>query len=101
MSAGRNTVTLYSTVTGGTLLIGLILFAPWPLWASLILVVALATALILLAKAIGSRSGTSPRPEPTFTFTGGPSTDLRRTRVSDVLLPTDLQDYSFLFSATV
>lgn len=98
MSASRNTMKLYFAVVGGALLIGLALFAPWQLWAPLALA-ALGTVLALLAKAAGRQPSRPSRPEPGFGHV--PPTDIGRTRVTDVPLPTNLEDYSLLFSATI
>jgi hypothetical protein len=99
VSAGRNPVTLYLAVTGGVILIGLILFAPRPLWVSLVTAAVLGTALLFVMRPAGRRPARPPEPE--FGYVGGPAADVRRTRVTDIHLPTDLPDYFFLFSATV
>lgn len=100
MSAGRNTVMMYLAVAGGMILVGLILFAPWPLWITLLMVAAFATVLLLVARPSGRRAA-APRPEPVFGYASGSTMGSGRTRVSDILLPTELPDYFFLFSATV
>lgn len=101
MSAGRNTLTVYLAVVGGMILVGLILFAPWPLWITLLVVAAFATALLFVTRSSGRRAATPPRPEPVFSYASGSAMGVGRTRVSDILLPTDLPDYFFLFSASV
>jgi hypothetical protein len=103
VNAGRNTTTLYLAVAGGLIFVGLILFSPWPLWISLVMAVLVGTALLLVARPSGRRrvvAGTA-RPEAAFEYASGPATDVRRTRLTDVPLPSDLPDYFFLFSATV
>jgi hypothetical protein len=81
MSSGRNTVTVHFAIIGGVLLVGLILFAPWPLWASLVPTLALVTAGILLVKTGNRRSSPSPTPEPTFTYVAAPPVERRQERV--------------------
>lgn len=99
MSYGHNTVTVFFAIIGGLLLIGLILFAPWLLWASLILVLAVVAAVLLLVRAISRRS--TPPLEPSFTYAPVPTVERRTEPVTDVLLPSIREDYYFLFSATV
>lgn len=101
MITGRNTATLYLTITGGVILIGLIVFAPWPRWISLLAAAGLGTALLYVtgpAKRLPTR--TSP-PDPAPGLVPRPMSDVRRTHLPDTLLPTNLPDYFFLFSATV
>jgi hypothetical protein len=98
MGAGRNTVTLYLTIVGGAIFIGLVLFAPWPVRAVLI-VAAVGTALAALFKARRRRSDRLSQPKTDFRY--APPTNVKRARISDVLLPTSLKDYSFLFSGTI
>ncbi|MEV0407282.1 hypothetical protein [Actinoallomurus sp. NPDC050550] len=102
MSAGRNTTTLYLAVTGGLIFVGLVLFAPWPLWISLVAAAGFGTALLFASRHAGPPSARTSRPEPMLGYVPHPAADVRRTRVvTDIALPTDLPDYSFLFSATV
>lgn len=101
MRSGRNTATLYLVVVGGAILVGLILFAPWPLWISFLTTATLGTALLYLTRSSGRRAARSPQPEPMFGYASEPAMGVRRTRISDIPLPTDLPDYRFLFSATV
>lgn len=101
MSSGRNTVMGYFAIIGGVLLIGLILFAPWPVWTSLMLAVAVMTAVVLLVKLARRQSRLSPLPEPTFAYTPTPPMDRREGRITHVLLPSCREDYYFMFSAMV
>ncbi|MCW2875936.1 MAG: hypothetical protein JWQ95_36 [Sphaerisporangium sp.] len=103
MSSGRNTVTVYFVAMGGVLLFGLVLFAPWPLWTSLVLAVALVTAAVLLVRAAGRRRSSRPSPEPSTRYVPPPPppVERREQRVVQVPLPSEEEDYDFLFSATV
>jgi hypothetical protein len=96
MSTGRTTVTVYFAITGGALLIGR--FAPWPVWISLVLALAVVVTVVLLAV---RRSSPSPPPETALTYAAVPSVERREERVTDILLPSKREDYYFLFSATV
>lgn len=101
MNTGRNTATPYLAVTGGAILIGLILFAPWPLLISLGTAGALGAGLLLLTWPTGQRAARTSRSEPMFGNAADPAANVRRSRVTDIPLPTELPDYHFLFSATV
>lgn len=101
MNTGRNIVTPYLAVTGGAILIGLILFAPWPLLISLGTAGALGVGLLLLTWPTGRRAARTSRFEPMSGNAASPAANVRRSRVTDIPLPTELPDYHFLFSATV
>ncbi|RKS78879.1 hypothetical protein BZB76_0313 [Actinomadura pelletieri DSM 43383] len=101
MSAGRSITTLYFVVIGGTILIGLILFAPWPLWIPFIAIAALGGVLLYVVKATRRQRTGHPLPEPAFEYTSAPVADNRGTRLTGVLLPTSRPDYFFQFSAIV
>lgn len=101
MTAGRNTATLYLAIAGGVILVGLIIFAPWPLWISLLAAATLGISLLLVRSSFDRRRTSSSQPESAFGYTSSPTVDFRRTRVTDIPLPSDLPDYRFLFSATV
>ncbi|WP_117397818.1 hypothetical protein [Actinomadura spongiicola] len=101
MSAGRSITTLYFVVIGGTILIGLVLFAPWPLWIPFIAIAALGGVLLYVVKAARHRRAGYPLPEPAFEYTSVPVADNRGTRLTGVLLPTSRPDYFFQFSAIV
>lgn len=100
MSAGRGTTALYLGVIGGLILIGVVLFAPWPLWISVVAATALGATVLVVAGASERRPAVSSGAEPWFGNEPEPTLN-RRTRVSEVPLPTNLEDYFFLFSATV
>jgi hypothetical protein len=99
MSSGRNTVTVYFVIIGGVLLVGLVYFAPWPLWATLLVAVAFAIVVILQARAPGHRRSSLPH-EPSTLYVPPPA-ERREQRVVQVSLPSNEEDYDFLFSATV
>ena len=100
MHTGRNTATPYLAITGGAILAGVILFAPWPLWILLAIAAALGAALLVATKII-NRPVRATLPEFTFEDTFAETAAAKRTPVKDVLLPSSLPDYHFLFSATV
>ncbi|GLZ13485.1 hypothetical protein Acsp04_37200 [Actinomadura sp. NBRC 104425] len=101
MSTGRSTVTLYSAVAGGAILVGVVLFAPWPLWISLAPAAVLGAGLLFVTRSPGRRLDMPPRPNPVFGEEFSATEGAKRRRVTDVQLPTSLPDYAFLFSATV
>lgn len=98
MSTGRNTVAMYFAITGGVLLIGR--FAPWSVWISLALALAVVVTVVLL-KAMRRRSSPPPPPKTALTDAAVSSAERREERVTDVLLPSKREDYYFLFSGTV
>ncbi|MDF5753154.1 hypothetical protein [Spongiactinospora sp. TRM90649] len=100
MSQGRGTVDMYFAAIGTVLLLGLGYFAPWPFWASVLLVSALVAGAILVTR----RAGRRPRPESTpaySSFPPAPRPEQRRKQVEEIPLPSSTKDYNFLFSATV
>jgi hypothetical protein len=99
MSSGRDTVTTYFAIIGGLLMIGLLAFAPLPGWGRLMLGLALVTTALVLA--CGSLWRRRPA-EATFVAEDTtPQPVHERKHITDVLLPSSRDDYSFLFTATV
>lgn len=98
MSSGRTTVTIYLVVFCGLILVALILFAPRPLWLGFLLVV------LLTAGGLGLMKGrhrweepyAHPAPQPPVM-----PVEHRAHRLAAVALPSNWEDYDFVFSATV
>lgn len=105
MCAGRNVTTVYFTITAGVVLLGLIFFAPWPLWIAFGLTFSIFGLLLFRArKTRGEPSRVSSSTAFAYPRTHGgpaPAADVRATRLPDVLLPSRTPDYRFQFSATV
>ncbi|MER6826890.1 hypothetical protein ABT352_12965 [Streptosporangium sp. NPDC000563] len=100
MSQGRETVNLYFFTIGAVLLAGLIYFAPWPFWASALLVGALVTSAILVART--ASRGTKPDLAPAYSsFVPVTEPEQGRKQVAEIPLPSSAKDYDFLLSATV
>ncbi|MGI5207470.1 hypothetical protein ACQEU6_38560 [Spirillospora sp. CA-108201] len=79
---------------------GLMIFAPWPLWTAFGAAVAIFGLLLLRAgKPRGQRRRNSP--SEVFAYAPAAAADVRATRLPDVLLPSRSPDYRFQFSATV
>lgn len=101
MSSGRNTVLIYLLVVSGILLAGLIAFAPNVIRVPAVLV-ALTTLLVLLFRGVISRRQSTPLEEPTsYVSPPPPHVEPRKHRVEQVPVPSQEDDYDFLFSATV
>ncbi|MBG0817567.1 hypothetical protein [Planomonospora sp. ID82291] len=98
MSSGRNTVTIYFTVFGGLILAGLVLFAPRQIWSWLLPVLLLAGLAVAGTKVFGRRPVPPPRPEP---YRPVIPVESGEQRVVQVPLPSNEEDYDFLFSAVV
>jgi hypothetical protein len=100
MNTRGNAAWVTGVITAEMFTIGLIVFAHWPTWAALVLTLALAIMVIVLTH-VRCRWPNLPPPEPEVTYVAMPPTERRKGRVTDVLLPSELEDYYFLFSATV
>lgn len=98
MSSGRRTVTVYFVVFAGLILAGLIAFAPLPFWVWIVLTAA-AGVVVLLIRGIGRRADAEPSMETPYV--PPPPPEPREQQVIDVALPSEEEDYDFLFSATV
>lgn len=100
MCAGRNVTTIYFAVTAGAVLVGLMLFAPWPLWTAFATAFTIFGLLLFRERNTRSQSkGSSP--PAAFTYASAPASDVRAKRLTDVLLPSRSADYRFQFSAMV
>jgi hypothetical protein len=100
MNTRRNAAWVTGVITAAILTIGLIVFAHWPAWAALVLTLALAGMAIVLMH-VQRRWPNLPPPEPEVTYVAMRQPERRKGRVTGVLLPSELEDYYFLFSATV
>ncbi|MBG0829019.1 hypothetical protein HS041_14695 [Planomonospora sp. ID67723] len=98
MGSGRRTITIYFTVFAGLLLTGLIVFAPFPRWVWAALA-AVAGAALLIVRYLGRGTHATSPVEPTYFLP--PPVENREHQVVDVALPSQEEDYDFLFSATV
>ncbi|WP_326828559.1 hypothetical protein OIE13_20310 [Streptosporangium sp. NBC_01810] len=99
MGSGHRTVTVYFVAFAGLILAGLILFAPLPPWAWVVVAV-VAGIVVVLAMRVPSR-GTDSAPPVETTYLPPPPIEPREQRVVEVALPSMEDDYDFLFSATV
>ncbi|MFB9622032.1 hypothetical protein [Nonomuraea helvata] len=101
MSSGRNTVTIYAFAVGGILLAGLIAFAPRGIWLTAV-GIALVALTVLLFRLWGQRGRHGPvEPSTLYVPPPPPPIEPREQRVEQVPLPSQEEDYDFLFSATV
>jgi hypothetical protein len=100
MDTRRNTPWVTSVLIAAVFAIGLIGLAHWPVWAALALTLVLATVAIVLIRGRRHRLNQLPA-ESEFTAAGMPPPVRRKERVTEVHLPSELEDYYFLFSATV
>ncbi|GGP96345.1 hypothetical protein GCM10010187_10060 [Actinomadura coerulea] len=100
MCAGRNVTTIYFAATAGAVLAGLMLFAPWPLWAAFAATFAIFGLLLFRTRNTRSQPKGGSLPAA-FAFAPAPAADVRATRLPDVLLPSESPDYRFQFSAMV
>ncbi|MBT2232303.1 hypothetical protein [Nonomuraea sp. NEAU-A123] len=102
MSSGRNTVMIYLCVIGGVLLAGLVAFAPWEIWLSAV-ALALVVAVGSLYRFVMARRRTTAPIEPSSLYVPPPPPPVepREQRVDQVPLPSQEDDYDFLFSAVV
>lgn len=101
-------VTVYFTVIGGLLLAGLVMFAPWPPWMTLGIAAVLAAAGLLATLLFRRGQGSLPPSSPEIfapEFDEPPMPPLgaeqRQCHVEKVPLPSGLNGYDFVFSATV
>lgn len=101
MSTGRGTVTAYFAVTFAVSLIAFTRFVHLPVWASFIPATAVGGAVALLRKAVSTWSSPSPPPQPTPLYIPVPPVERRKESITGVLLPSNREDYYFLFSAVV
>lgn len=99
MGSGRRTVTIYFVAFAGLILAGLILFAPLPPWAW-VMVVVVAGIVVVLTMRVTGRGTDSARSVET-TYLPPPPIEPRERRIVEVALPSMEEDYDFLFSATV
>ncbi|TQS22494.1 hypothetical protein [Microbispora sp. KK1-11] len=98
MSSGRRTVTVYFVLFAGLILAGLIAFAPVPPWVWIVLAAATAVV-VLLVRSIGR--GTDDALPVEMPYSPPTPPEPREQRIIDVALPSEEEDYDFLFSAAV
>ncbi|MFB9967190.1 hypothetical protein ACFFOP_31940 [Sinosporangium siamense] len=87
-------------VAGGALLVGVVYFAPWPVWALLVTVILVAAAVVLSRRAFHGRS-ISAAPETPRPYIPVAPVQRQESPVERVALPSSVEDYDFLLSATV
>ncbi|MFG1966078.1 hypothetical protein [Nonomuraea sp. NPDC049028] len=102
MSSGRNTVMIYLCVTGGVLLAGLVAFAPRQIWLPAV-ALAFVIAVVPLYRFVmaSRRTRASMEPSTLYVPPPPPPVEPREQRVDQVPLPSQEDDYDFLFSAVV
>ncbi|MEU3355460.1 hypothetical protein [Streptomyces sp. NPDC037389] len=101
MTSGHKTLTAFLTVIGALLIVIIGLCVEWPLWAWPASTAVLAMAAVVAVKAADRRRSPFPRElmlEPDLPI---PPLERREQRITDVALPSDTDDYDFIFSATV
>ncbi|RLU84933.1 hypothetical protein CTZ27_26645 [Streptomyces griseocarneus] len=101
MSSGHKTMTAFLTVICALVLAIAGLSLGWPLWVWPVLGVVLVTGASLTVKAVTRPKGPIPREltlEPDVPI---PHLERWERIVTDVALPSALDDYDFLFSATI
>ncbi|MEU8579995.1 hypothetical protein [Streptomyces abikoensis] len=101
MTSGHKTLTAFLTVIGALLVVIIGLCVEWPLWAWPASAAVLAASAVVAVKAADRRRSPFPQElmlEPDLPI---PPLERREQRVTDVALPSDTDDYDFIFSATV
>jgi hypothetical protein len=89
-------VTIYLVVSCGLILVALVLFAPQPLWLGALLIVLLSAVCLGIAKVMRRQKEPVPyMPPPVLPV------ERRERRITEVALPSEWDDYDFVFSATV
>ncbi len=100
MSSGRTTMTVFLTSIAGLLLAILDLCAGWPQWTWPVLGLICVLAPVLEVKAASRRRPGGLPPELVPYLPLAP-VERRELRLTEVALPSGVDDYDFLFSATV
>ncbi|MGW6600169.1 hypothetical protein [Streptomyces sp. NPDC055036] len=101
MSSGHKTVTVFLTLIGGLILTIVGFSTHWPLWAWLTAALGLIGAFVTALCFTGRNQNPFPPQylqEPDRPL---PPVERRELRIADVALPSQLDDYDFLLSATV
>lgn len=101
MNTGRSTVTAYFAITFAVSLVAFTRLIHMPVWTSLIPATAVGGAVALVRKTVSTWSSPSPPPQPTSLYAPVPPVERRKEPITDVLLPSNREDYYFLFSAVV
>ncbi|MEV0176268.1 hypothetical protein AB0I00_34785 [Streptomyces sp. NPDC050803] len=100
MSSGQKTVSVFLMLISSMLVLILGLYVSWPLWAWPVAVLLLGASWAG-ATATASRSNRGKLFPDTVTAPPVPEVERRELSVRDVALPSALDDYDFLLSATV
>ncbi len=100
MSSGQKTVSVFLMLISSMLVLILGLYVAWPLWAWPV-AVALLGACWAGATAAASRANRGKPFTDTVTAPPAPEVERRELSVKDVALPSSLEDYDFLLSATI
>ncbi|MEU1781977.1 hypothetical protein ABZ545_21190 [Streptomyces abikoensis] len=101
MTSGHKTLTAFLTVIGALLIVIIGLCVEWPLWAWPASAAVLVAIAVVAVKAADRRRSPFPQElmlEPDLPI---PPLERREQRITDVALPSDTDDYDFIFSATV
>ncbi|MEV6983572.1 hypothetical protein AB0M95_20275 [Sphaerisporangium sp. NPDC051017] len=102
MRHGSRTVGIYFFLFCGLIAVGLLLFAPLPVWTWLIIGgLLLAVLAVLYVRAGGGREPYSPPPSEPEPYLPPPRPEPRQEQIQQIALPSAEPDYDFLFSATV
>ncbi|MFJ8002375.1 hypothetical protein ACIQ7D_35615 [Streptomyces sp. NPDC096310] len=101
MTSGHKTVTVFLTLICGLVLTIVGFSVRWPVWAWPAAALALITAIVVAVRIAARRQDpfhSQYLQEPDLPL---PPVERRELRISDVALPSLLEDYDFLLSATV
>ncbi|MEH6378837.1 hypothetical protein V7793_31540 [Streptomyces sp. KLMMK] len=101
MSSGHKTMTFFVTLIGALVLTIAGLSLDWPLWVWAVLGTILVTGAVLTGRAAHGHRGPIPRELMLEPDSPLPHVERWERVVSDVALPSALDDYDFLFSATI
>ncbi|MFE0254456.1 hypothetical protein [Streptomyces sp. NPDC059010] len=100
MSSGQKTVSVFLMLISSMLVLILGLYVSWPIWAWPVAVVLLGASWAG-ATVAASRANRGKPVSDTVTAPPVPDVERRELSVQDVALPSSLEDYDFLLSATI